>query len=125
MPKDNSEFYGTVDGWLVQQVLMFRSPADVNTISGACRALAKDYGLTPETLRCYASKGVPSRSKVARLFISQYADFEAKNNAQIQKINATERELIESIGRASAAFGEAAKSLSLLKESMMKDRGEK
>lgn len=122
MPSKSYEAPATVDGWMVQEVLMFRSPPEVNTISGACKMLASDYGLTPETLRCYASKGIPSRSKVAKMFVAQYAEFEAKNNAQIDKINATEKELIDSIGRTSEAFKEAAISLSALRESLMRKR---
>lgn len=112
-----------VDGWLVQQVLMYKSPSNVTTITGACKVLAAKYGVTPETLRCYASKGIPSRSKIARIMMQEYADVEAANNAEIVKISKMEEELIHSIERIAGSFEHAGKTLIALKESIERREG--
>jgi len=112
-----------VDGWMVQQVLMYRSPREVNTITGACQVLAQKYGVTPETLRCYASKGIPSRSKIAKTILDEYAQIEAKNNAEMTRVLKMEEELVGSLGRVAQSFEEARKTLESLKSSIESRRG--
>lgn len=107
-----------VDGWLVQQVLMYGSPPSVTTITGACKLLAPKYGVTPETLRCYASKGIPSRSKIAKVMLDDYAKVEAQNNAEVLRIGKMEEELISSIERIAASFDQASKTLISLRNSI-------
>jgi hypothetical protein len=114
-----------VDGWLVQQVLMYKSPPEVTTITGACKSIAHKYGVTPETLRCYASKGIPSRSKIARIMLQEYADIEAVNNAELLKVHKMEEELIRSIERVAESFEHAGKTLIALKESVKRKEGRK
>jgi hypothetical protein len=107
-----------VDGWLVQQVLMHRSPPEVKTITEACKLLANGYGVTPETLRCYASSGIPERSKLVRKMLDDYAKVEAHNSSEIFKINEMENELLGSLARVAESFAEASRTLESLKNSI-------
>lgn len=107
-----------VDGYFVQQVLMHRSPKNVKSVTQACNLLASEYGVTPETLRCYASIGVPARSKIVKRMLDDYAKIEAANAQEIFKISKMEEELIASIGRVAESFMETGRTLLELQRSI-------
>jgi hypothetical protein len=114
---------GVVDQVIVQQVLMHRSPPGVTSISGACQVLAKEYGVTPETMRTYAHKGVPGRSKIAKRILLDFADVEASQYATVTKVSASKDSLIKSIDEIAHAFESSAKTLRALKETVADEIG--
>lgn len=112
-----------VDQVIVQQVLMHRAPSNVTTISGACRSLAKDYGVTPETMRTYAHKGVPGRSKIAKRILLDFAEVEASQYETVAKVSASKENLINSINEIAHAFESSAKTLRALKATVADEIG--
>ncbi len=114
---------GVVDQIIVQQVLMHRAPVGVSSISGACRALASDYGVTPETMRTYAHKGVPKKSKIARRILMEFSEVEASQHSAVVKVSASKENLIKSIEEMTQAFESSAKTLRALKETVAEEIG--
>lgn len=114
---------GVVDKIIVQQVLMYRAPVDSIGISGACRALAKEYGVTPETMRTYAHKGIPGRSKIARRILLDFAAVEASQQEAVAKVSASKENLIKSIEEMTNAFESSANALRALKKTVLEEIG--
>lgn len=111
-----------IDALIVQQVLLHRAPSKVNSITAACKALAEDYGVTPETLRTYAHKGIPARSKIARRILHDYAAAEAEEFSTVAKVSAAKKNLLNSIQEMSIAYRDSAKILDSLYESLVKEK---
>jgi hypothetical protein len=111
-----------IDALIVQQVLLHRAPSKVSTITAACNALAEDYGVTPETLRTYAHKGIPGRSKIARRMLNDYALAEAENFGAVAMVSAAKKNLLASIEEMSKAYRDSADILDSLRESLSKEK---
>lgn len=108
-----------IDPLIVQHVLLHRAPAKVNNITAACRVLAEEYGVTQETLRTYAHKGVPSRSKIGQQILHDYAKAEADNFSAISKVSAARENLINSIEEIVKAYRDSANMLESLRSSLI------
>ena len=114
---------GVVDQIIVQQVLMYRAPIGVASISGACRSLAKDYGVTPETMRTYAHKGVPGKSKIAKRILMEFSEVEASQQSTVVKVSASKENLLKSIEEITDAFESSAKTLRALRQTVAEETG--
>jgi hypothetical protein len=114
---------GVVDQIIVQQVLMHRSPIGVASISGACRALAADYGVTPETMRTYAHKGVPGKSKIAKRILMEFSEVEASQQSTVVKVSASKENLLKSIEEITHAFESSAETLRALRKTVAEETG--
>jgi hypothetical protein len=68
-----------IEPWMVQQVVLRKAPQEITSVTQACKIVAREYGVTPETLRCYASQGVPAKSKLVKRILQDYAIIEAEN----------------------------------------------
>jgi|LakMenEpi03Aug12_release.lakeMendotaPanAssembly.Ray.scaffolds.fasta_scaffold06731_11 DNA-binding transcriptional MerR regulator len=110
-----------VPPWIVQKVLIESSPAHVTSITEACKLLAKEYRVTAETLRCYASLGVPPKSKTKRLILEKYREIDAKDKQIVSTVRSAQRQLLTSIDSMVAAFEKSKNLLVELREEIAKE----
>lgn len=111
-----------IPAWVVQKVLINSCPAYVTSVTEAAKMLASEYGMTAETLRCYASLGVPPRSKAKRMILKKYYELEAEDKKIFDTLKAANANLIASIDAMTAAFE---KSKNILLELRKEVAGEK
>jgi len=104
-----------VDAWMVQKVLLSKAPREISDITSACKVLAKEYGVTPETLRCYASLGVPARSKIRKMIIRDFYDIDSRDSRIAKEIRDAESNLLQSIENMAKTFEIAAESMRALR----------
>lgn len=104
-----------VDAWMVQKVLLSKAPREISDITGACKVLAKDYGVTPETLRCYASLGVPAKSKIRKMIVKDFYEIESRESRIAKEIQEAEGNLLQSIEKMAKTFEQAADSMRALR----------
>lgn len=109
-----------VDAWMVQRVLLAKAPRGVVDITNACKALASEYGVTPETLRCYASLGVPAKSKIRKLIIRDFYDVESRESMIMKEIQEAENRLLEAIENTAKTFEKASQSMRTLRLSVQR-----
>jgi len=108
----------SVEPWKIQRVLMLKSPPEVTNITHACALLAKSYGVSQETLRCYASTGVPARSKIAKKILRDFKEMEDENYGIDIKITEAEKQLLNSLEALIEAFSDSQKLLTQIKKSI-------
>ena len=114
-----------IEPWVVQRVLIASVPPNVTNITEASKILAKEYGVSPETLRQYASLGVPKKSKIRKQIIRSYYDVEAKEERWSQEVLTAEQSLLSSIDNMVTAFERAAQSMRELKEALNEERAKR
>ena len=111
-----------IPAWVVQKVLINSCPSHVTSVTEAAKMLASEYRMTAETLRCYASLGVPPKSKARRMILKKYYEIEADDKRIASTLKAANENLIASIDAMTEAFE---KSRSILLELRKEVAGEK
>jgi len=113
-----------VDAWMVQRVLLSKAPREITDITSACKVLASEYGVTPETLRCYASLGVPAKSKIRKMIIRDFYDIESREARIMKEIREAESQLLQAIDNMAKTFDKASKSMRALRAVVQRREGE-
>jgi hypothetical protein len=94
----------------VQRVLFAMAP-QARSITHAAQILADHFGLTPETLRCYAAAGVPARSKAKHQFIYELKNIKGRDLEVRTEAMRAEQELAASLDRLIEIHEKALRSL--------------
>ena len=106
-----------IDGGDLQRLLAKDYPKH-RSIKDACAAAATTYGLTPETMRCYASSGVPMRSKAYQKIRNRLTQIEYEEATAMVQVATVSKNLVEALDQQIVAFERAAKILRELKKSV-------
>lgn len=106
-----------IDGGDLQRLLAKDFPKH-RSIKDACAAAASAYGLTPETMRCYASSGVPMRSKAYTKIRNRLTQIEYEEATAMIEVAAVSKNLVDAIDQQVMAFEKAARSLRELKRTI-------
>jgi ribosomal protein S20 len=106
-----------IDGGDLQRLLAKDFPK-YRSIKDACAAAAQTYGLTSETMRCYASSGVPMRSKAYTKIKNRLTQIEYEEATAMIQVAALSKNLVDAIEQQVIAFEKAARSLNELKKTL-------
>jgi hypothetical protein len=103
-----------IDGGDLQRMLA-RDYPEFKSIKDACAAAAPDFGLTAETMRCYASSGVPKRSKAYNKIKARLVLMDQEEANAMVGIQVANKKLLEAIDNQVKAFENAAENLKRLR----------
>jgi len=106
-----------IDGGDLQRLLAKDFPKH-RSIKDACAAAASTYGLTPETMRCYASSGVPMKSKAYTKIRNRLTQIQYEEATAMVAVAAVSKHLVEAIDQQVTAFEKAARTLRELKKTI-------
>jgi hypothetical protein len=106
-----------IDGGDLQRLLA-RDYPEFKSIKDACAAAGPDFGLTAETMRCYASSGVPKRSKAYNKIRSRLMQMEQEEATAMVGIQIANKKLLEAIDNQVRAFENAAENLKRLRSGL-------
>ena len=97
------------------QRLLARDYPQYRSITDACKFAASEYGLTPETMRCYAASGVPMRSRAYNKIRSRLMALDQEEAEAMVSVTVATKKLSESIDLQIRAFETAVASLKKLR----------
>lgn len=80
----------------IHQLLVWKYPRAAN-ITDACRAAAREYGLTTESMRTYAYSGIGYRSKCYGKIAADIADMKRYEESGWRLIAESEKRLAEAL----------------------------
>jgi hypothetical protein len=106
-----------IDGGDLQRLLA-RDYPEFKSIKDACAAAGPDFGLTAETMRCYASSGVPKRSKAYNKIRSRLMQMEQEEATAMLGVQVANKKLLEAIDNQVKAFENAAENLKRLRSGL-------
>lgn len=80
----------------MHQLLIWKYPQAKN-VTEACKAAARDYGLTPETMRTYTYNGLGYRSKAYAKIASDVEDMKRYEQSGWRLVDESERKLADAL----------------------------
>jgi hypothetical protein len=98
------------------QRILARDFAQYPSIKEACEHACKEYGLTAETMRCYASGGVPMRSRAYSKIKKRLTEIEQEETTAMVTVTVANKKLVESITDQIRAYETAADSLRKIRD---------
>lgn len=98
------------------QRILARDFAQYPSIKEACEHACGEYGLTAETMRCYASGGVPMRSRAYSKIKKRLTEIEQEETTAMVSVTVASQKLIESINAQIQAYETAANSLRKIRD---------
>lgn len=97
------------------QRLLAKDYPEYRSVTEACRVASPDFGLTPETMRCYAAAGVPMRSRAYNKIRSRLMAIDQEEAEAMVTVTVATKKLSEAIDLQVRAFEAAAASLRKLR----------
>lgn len=106
-----------IDGGDLQRLLA-RDYPQFKSIKDACAAAGPEFGLTAETMRCYASSGVPKRSKAYNKIRNRLMQMEQEEATAMLGVQVANKKLLEAIDNQVKAFENAVENLKRLRSGL-------
>jgi hypothetical protein len=106
-----------IDGGDLQRMLA-RDYPQFKSIKDACAAAGPVFGLTAETMRCYASSGVPRRSKAYNKIRARLMQMEQEEATAMLGVQVANKKLLEAIDNQVKAFENAVENLKRLRSGL-------
>ena len=106
-----------IDGGDLQRMLA-RDYPQFKSIKDACAAAGPEFGLTAETMRCYASSGVPRRSKAYNKIRARLMQMEQEEATAMLGVQVANKKLLEAIDNQVKAFENAVENLKRLRSGL-------
>lgn len=106
-----------IDGGDLQRLLA-RDYPQFKSIKDACATAGPIFGLTAETMRCYASSGVPRRSKAYNKIRARLMQMEQEEATAMVGVQVANRKLLEAIDNQVKAFENAVENLKRLRSGL-------
>lgn len=106
-----------IDGGDLQRLLA-RDYPEFKSIKDACAAAGPEFGLTAETMRCYASSGVPKRSKAYNKIRNRLMQMEQEEATAMLGVQVANKKLLEAIDNQVKAFENAVENLKRLRSGL-------
>lgn len=100
------------------QRILARDFAQYPSIKEACEHACKEYGLTAETMRCYASGGVPMRSRAYPKIRKRLTEIEQEEATAMVSVTVASKKLVESLTAQIRAYETAADSLRKIRDTI-------
>lgn len=102
-----------IQGGDLQRMLAKDFP-QAKTVTKACEMAAIKYGLTAETMRCYASQGVPRGSKAYQKIAFRIREIEWEEATDLLAVSRSAEQLKYALNQQIAAFEQALYALKAL-----------